>query len=60
MILVTSGTIIIHEIDILRRGYYELDKKMIKTSAKPILLGLIVWFTVAIVSIAVQILTKQV
>jgi uncharacterized integral membrane protein (TIGR00698 family) len=35
-------------------------KKMIKTGAKPIFLGLIVWFTVALVSIAVQILTKQV
>jgi uncharacterized membrane protein YadS len=35
-------------------------KKMIKTGVKPIFLGLIVWFTVAIVSIAVQIVTKQI
>ena len=35
-------------------------KKMIKTGIKPIFLGLIVWFTVAVVSIAVQIITKQI
>ncbi|MGH4126180.1 MAG: YeiH family protein [Clostridium sp.] len=34
-------------------------KKMMKNGVKPIFLGLIVWFTVAIVSIGVQILTKQ-
>ncbi len=34
-------------------------KKMIKAGVKPIFLGLIVWFTVASVSILVQILTKQ-
>lgn len=34
-------------------------RKMIKTGTKPIFLGLIVWFTVAIVSIAVQIITNQ-
>lgn len=34
-------------------------KKMIKTGVKPIFLGLIVWFTVAIVSIAVQVITGQ-
>ncbi|MBU3143114.1 YeiH family protein [Clostridium sp. CF012] len=35
-------------------------KKMMKNGVKPILLGLIVWFTVAIVSIAVQVITKQI
>lgn len=35
-------------------------KKMLKTGVKPIFLGLIVWFTVAIVSIAVQIVTRQI
>ena len=35
-------------------------KKMLKTGIKPILLGLIVWFSVAAVSIAVQIITRQV
>lgn len=35
-------------------------KKMIKTGIKPIFLGLIVWFTVAIVSIVVQTITGQV
>ena len=35
-------------------------KKMIKTGVKPIFLGLIVWFTVAVVSIAVQIVTHQI
>lgn len=35
-------------------------KKMIKAGIKPIFLGLIVWFTVAIVSIAVQMITKQI
>ena len=34
-------------------------KKMIKNGVKPIFLGLIVWFTVAIVSIAVQVITNQ-
>jgi len=34
-------------------------KKMMKNGLKPIFLGLIVWFTVAIVSIAVQVITKQ-
>jgi uncharacterized integral membrane protein (TIGR00698 family) len=34
-------------------------KKMIKTGVKPIFLGLIVWFTVAIVSIVVQVITGQ-
>ncbi|MBU3127340.1 putative sulfate exporter family transporter [Clostridium tagluense] len=34
-------------------------KKMMKNGVKPIFLGLIVWFTVAIVSIAVQVITKQ-
>jgi uncharacterized integral membrane protein (TIGR00698 family) len=35
-------------------------KKMLKTGVKPIILGLIVWFTVAIVSIAVQFITGQI
>jgi len=35
-------------------------KKMIKTGVKPIFLGLIVWFTVAVVSIIVQFITNQV
>lgn len=35
-------------------------KKMLKTGIKPLLLGLIVWFTVAIVSIAVQFITGQI
>jgi uncharacterized integral membrane protein (TIGR00698 family) len=35
-------------------------KKMIKTGFKPIFLGLIVWFTVAIVSVAVQFITHQI
>jgi len=35
-------------------------KKMIKTGVKPIFLGLIVWFTVAATSIAVQVITKQI
>ena len=35
-------------------------KKMIKTGVKPIFLGLIVWFTVAIVSIFVQLVTHQI
>jgi uncharacterized integral membrane protein (TIGR00698 family) len=35
-------------------------KKMIKTGVKPIFLGLIVWFTVAVVSIAVQIVTHHI
>ena len=34
-------------------------KKMMKNGVKPIFLGLIVWFTVAIVSIAVQVITNQ-
>ncbi|MBZ9685089.1 putative sulfate exporter family transporter [Clostridium estertheticum] len=34
-------------------------KKMMKNGVKPIFLGLLVWFTVAIVSIAVQVITKQ-
>ncbi|WP_123053431.1 putative sulfate exporter family transporter [Clostridium sp. JN-1] len=34
--------------------------EMIKTGVKPIFLGLIVWFTVAIVSIAVQFVTGQI
>ena len=34
-------------------------KKMMKNGVKPIFLGLIVWFTVAIVSIAVQVITKH-
>lgn len=34
-------------------------KKMMKNGLKPLLLGLIVWFTVAIVSIVVQVITKQ-
>lgn len=35
-------------------------KKMIKTGIKPIFLGLIVWFTVAVISIMVQIITRQI
>lgn len=35
-------------------------KKMLKTGLKPLFLGLIVWFTVAIVSIAVQFITGQI
>ena len=35
-------------------------KKMLKTGLKPIFLGLIVWFTVAIVSIIVQLITHQI
>jgi uncharacterized integral membrane protein (TIGR00698 family) len=35
-------------------------KKMLKTGIKPMLLGLIVWFTVAVVSIAVQFATGQI
>lgn len=35
-------------------------KKMIKSGVKPLLLGLIVWFIVAIVSISVQVVTNQV
>lgn len=35
-------------------------KKMIKTGTKPIFLGLIVWFSVAVVSIAVQVITNQI
>lgn len=35
-------------------------KKMIKTGVKPIILGFIVWFTVAIVSICVQVMTHQI
>jgi uncharacterized integral membrane protein (TIGR00698 family) len=35
-------------------------KKMIKAGVKPIFLGLIVWFTVAIVSIGVQVITGQI
>jgi uncharacterized integral membrane protein (TIGR00698 family) len=35
-------------------------KKMLKTGIKPLILGLIVWFTVAIVSVAVQIITRQI
>ena len=35
-------------------------KKMLKTGVKPIFLGLIVWFTVSIVSIIVQFITKQI
>lgn len=35
-------------------------KKMLKTGVKPIFLGLIVWFNVAVVSIAVQMITKQI
>ena len=34
-------------------------KKMMKNGVKPLFLGLIVWFTVAIVSIVVQVITKQ-
>ena len=34
-------------------------KKMIKTGMKPMLLGLIVWITVALVSIAIQKVTGQ-
>ena len=34
-------------------------KKMMKSGLKPILLGLIVWFSVALSSIIVQIITKQ-
>lgn len=34
-------------------------KKMAKTGIKPILLGLIVWFTVAVVSVGVQSITGQ-
>lgn len=35
-------------------------KKMIKTGLKPLLLGLIVWVTVAVVSIGVQFITGQI
>jgi len=35
-------------------------KKMMKTGFKPIFLGLIVWFSVAAVSIAVQMITNQI
>ncbi len=35
-------------------------KKMLKTGFKPLLLGLIVWFVVAVVSIAVQFVTEQI
>jgi uncharacterized integral membrane protein (TIGR00698 family) len=35
-------------------------KKMLKTGAKPLLLGLIVWFVVAVVSIGVQFMTGQI
>jgi len=35
-------------------------KKMMKNGIKPIFLGLIVWFTVAIVSIIVQVITGQI
>lgn len=35
-------------------------KKMLKTGIRPIFLGLIVWFNVAVVSIAVQVITKQI
>lgn len=35
-------------------------KKMLKTGLKPLFLGLIVWFIVAIVSILVQFLTHQI
>jgi uncharacterized integral membrane protein (TIGR00698 family) len=35
-------------------------KKMLKTGLKPMLLGLIVWFTVSIVSLIVQYLTGQI
>lgn len=35
-------------------------REMIKTGVKPLFLGLIVWFTVAIVSIAVQFMTGQI
>lgn len=35
-------------------------KKMLKTGVKPIFLGLIVWFTVAMVSIMVQFITGQI
>jgi len=35
-------------------------KKMAKSGFKPMLLGLIVWFSVAIVSILVQFITGQI
>jgi uncharacterized integral membrane protein (TIGR00698 family) len=35
-------------------------KKMLKTGIKPMILGLIVWFTVAIVSLIIQFITNQV
>lgn len=35
-------------------------KKMLKSGIRPLLLGLIVWFTVAIVSIIVQLITGQI
>ena len=35
-------------------------KKMLKTGVNPIFLGLIVWFIVAVTSIVVQLLTKQI
>lgn len=35
-------------------------KKMLKTGLKPLLLGLIVWFTVSLVSIGVQFITGQI
>lgn len=35
-------------------------KKMLKTGVKPMILGLIVWFTVAVVSLIVQFITKQI
>lgn len=35
-------------------------KKMLKTGLKPLFLGLIVWFTVAVVSILVQFITGQI
>ncbi len=35
-------------------------RKMLKTGVKPIFLGLLVWFVVAVVSIAVQFMTRQI
>jgi uncharacterized integral membrane protein (TIGR00698 family) len=35
-------------------------KKMLKTGIKPMILGLIVWFTVAVVSLIVQFITNQI
>jgi uncharacterized membrane protein YadS len=35
-------------------------RKMLKTGVKPLFLGLIVWFTVTVVSLGVQFVTGQI